>query len=382
MISPKETKTNRFTVLDSFRGIFALCVVVFHMHYLNSITEIPFFRNSNLFVDFFFVLSGFVITHGYAFNKKLSFGRFAISRTFRIFPLHIATLLVVIIIEICKLIALKYGISFNRMPFTQETDPSQIIANLLLLQSWTTYTNALSFNFPSWSISIEFYMYFIFFSTLIFKGIFRYILWFAIASTATFLFVNNYLTADYILSSSVPRGLSGFFAGSTTYLLYNKTYKTIQFKPIVYSVCEFILFITLIFVIASDIANKSLVLIFLFSSSIYVFAYEKGLLSKFLSTSIFKSIGKLSYSIYMTHASILLIILTGYITTEKALHWQLVTPLANGIKMIDFGNSFGNNINIILILTIVVYCSNLTYRYIEIPGLELGRKLISKYNIK
>jgi len=382
MNPPKETKKNRFTVLDSFRGIFALCVVVFHMHYLNSITELSFFRNSNLFVDFFFVLSGFVITHGYAFNKKLSFGRFGISRTFRIFPLHIATLLVVIIIEIFKMTAFKYGINFNRMPFTGETDPGQIVANLLLLQSWTTYTNALSFNFPSWSISIEFYMYFIFYSTLIFKGMFRYLLWFGIASAATVLFINNYLTADYMLSSSVPRGLSGFFAGATTYFLYNKTYKMIQLKPAIHSAVEFMLFIVLIFVIASDIDNKSLILVFLFSFSIYVFAYEKGLLSKILTTNAFKAIGKLSYSIYMTHASILLIILTTYIVAEKALHLQLVTPLANGIKMIDFGNNFGNNFSTLFILAIVVYCSNLTYRYIEIPGLEFGRKLIDKYKIK
>jgi len=379
---PSETEKNRFIVLDSFRGIFALCVVVFHMHYLNSITDFLFFRNSNLFVDFFFVLSGFVITHGYAFKKKLSFGRFGISRTFRIFPLHIATLFVVIIIEMLKMIALKYGINFNRLPFTGETDPTQITANLLLLQSWTTYTNALSFNFPSWSISIEFYMYFIFYSTLIFKGVFRYLLWLGIASAATFLFINNYLTADHILSSSVPRGLSGFFAGATTYFLYNKTYKIVQLKPVMYSVIESMLFITLIFVIASDINNKSLVMVFLFSSSIYIFAYEKGFLSKFLSTTIFKTIGKLSYSIYMTHASILLIILTAYIIAEKALHLQLVTPLANGIKMINFGNSFVNNFAILLVLTIVVFCSNLTYKYIEIPGLEFGRKIINKYNIK
>jgi len=382
MHTPQETKKKRFTVLDSFRGIFALCVVIFHMHYLNSITGLSFFRNSNLFVDFFFVLSGFVITHGYAYNKQLSFGRFGISRTFRIFPLHIATLFVVIIIETFKMIAYKYGINFNRIPFTGETDPAQIITNLLLLQSWTTYTNALSFNFPSWSISIEFYMYFVFYCTLIFKGVFRYLLWLAIASTATFLFINNYLSADSILSSSVPRGLSGFFAGATTYFLYNKTYKIIQLKPVIYSVSEFALFIALIFVIASDINHKGLILIFLFSSSIYIFAYEKGLLSKLLTTTIFKTIGKLSYSIYMTHASILLIALTVYTIAEKALHLKLVTPLANGIKMIDFGNSVFNNLSILFILAIVLFCSNLTYRYIEMPGLEFGRKIISKYKIK
>ena len=84
----------------------------------------------------------------------------------------------------------------------------------------------------------------------------------------------------------------------------------------------------------------------------------------------------------MTHASILLIILTVYTVAEKALHLKLVTPLDHGIKMINFGNTFVNNLSILFTLAIVVYCSNLTYRYIEIPGLEFGRKLINKYKIK
>ena len=78
----------RFLVLDSFRGIAAICVVIFHMHIIGSITELNFFRGSSLFVEFFFVLSGFVLAHTYGF-KDVSFKRFIISRTFRLYPLHI-----------------------------------------------------------------------------------------------------------------------------------------------------------------------------------------------------------------------------------------------------------------------------------------------------
>ncbi len=46
----------RFEVLDSFRGLSAIFVVIFHMHYAGSITELSFFRGSSLFVEFFFVL--------------------------------------------------------------------------------------------------------------------------------------------------------------------------------------------------------------------------------------------------------------------------------------------------------------------------------------
>lgn len=46
-------KTNRFIVLDSFRGLCALSVVLFHLHVPNSLTELVFFKNAHLLVEFF-----------------------------------------------------------------------------------------------------------------------------------------------------------------------------------------------------------------------------------------------------------------------------------------------------------------------------------------
>jgi peptidoglycan/LPS O-acetylase OafA/YrhL len=370
---------NRFTVLDSFRGIFALCVVMFHMHYLNSITELSFFRGSALFVDFFFVLSGFVITHSYAFKKDLSFGRFTLSRFFRLFPLHIATLLFFILLELVKLVAFSHGITLNKPPFSADNDPSQIVPNLFLLQSWTTYTTGLSFNYPAWSISIEFYMYLIFYTILLFKGLFRYMLWFFIATIATWLFINNYLTTENILSSSVLRGLSGFFTGALTYILYIKTHKIVKLNALLSSIIELLLFISLLLTISFDFSSKGVVLILLFSTSIFIFAHERGVISTFLSKKFFTFIGKLSYSIYMTHASLLVTILYIYMTLEKIISMNPITTLADGAKAFDLGNSFINNFAILLVLISVLLISSLTYKYIEMPSQRLGRKFIDKF---
>ncbi len=370
---------SRFTVLDSFRGIFALCVVVFHTHYFNSITETSFFRGSDSFVDFFFVLSGFVITHSYAYKKDISFKKFTLSRFFRLFPLHIATLIFYILLELCKLVAYRYGIAFNKPPFSAENDPSQIIPNLLLLQSWTTYTNALSFNYPAWSISIEFYIYLIFFITLLVKGLYRNILWFFIASIATLLFSNSYLTTADILSITVLRGLSGFFAGALTYLLYKNTHNIIKLGTIGSSLFEISLFISILFVISSNFDNKGIVLLFLFSASIFIFAFEKGLLSSLFSKQLFNGIGKLSYSIYMTHAPILFMILSLYMILEKFLKTKSMTLMIKGFRFVDFGSIFLNNLGVLITVITVLLVSNITYKYIEIPGQRFGKKFIKKY---
>ncbi len=90
----------RFVVLDSFRGLFAVSIVLLHLCVVNSFGELSFFREAARLVEFFFVLSGFVITHSYAYRNSLDLRSFAISRTFRIFPLHVTMLIVFVIIEL------------------------------------------------------------------------------------------------------------------------------------------------------------------------------------------------------------------------------------------------------------------------------------------
>ena len=55
----------RFQVLDSWRGICALLVALFHFPTASAISQSAFIGSSYLFVDFFFVLSGFVIALNY-----------------------------------------------------------------------------------------------------------------------------------------------------------------------------------------------------------------------------------------------------------------------------------------------------------------------------
>src|SRR6266576_119115 len=89
----------RFVVLDSWRGIAACLVALFHLEAYSHLVYshlhgVPFLGNSWLFVDFFFVLSGFVIAANYQQRLLDGFGvgRFLLLRLGRLYPLHFAVL--------------------------------------------------------------------------------------------------------------------------------------------------------------------------------------------------------------------------------------------------------------------------------------------------
>src|SRR6185369_12703369 len=71
-------KQLRFHALDSWRGLCAVLVAPLHYRAIWHLHEFPLIRNSYLFVDFFFVLSCFVIAHAYGdrIGDMADFSRF------------------------------------------------------------------------------------------------------------------------------------------------------------------------------------------------------------------------------------------------------------------------------------------------------------------
>ena len=92
---------HRFEALDSWRGICACLVAVFHFHAYGFLYTSPFLRNFYLFVDFFFVLSGFVIAWNYAdkLTSVQALKGFMILRAGRLYPLHLVTLAALLLVQ-------------------------------------------------------------------------------------------------------------------------------------------------------------------------------------------------------------------------------------------------------------------------------------------
>lgn len=82
-----ESKSKEhYVYLDCLRGVAALSVVILHWFEGNGYL---LFHNSLLAVDFFFMLSGFVIAYSYEHKLKegLSFSHFMLLRLIRLYPL-------------------------------------------------------------------------------------------------------------------------------------------------------------------------------------------------------------------------------------------------------------------------------------------------------
>src|ERR1700730_15972505 len=112
---------HRYEALDGLRGVAALSVVLIHVPWPNHISDTGFGRHVYLFVDLFFILSGFILTAAY--REGIATGdqlrRFLILRFFRIYPVHLAVLLVLLVIEIAKVLAQSSGLAHaNNPPFS------------------------------------------------------------------------------------------------------------------------------------------------------------------------------------------------------------------------------------------------------------------------
>lgn len=158
----------RYRALDSIRGVAAILVALVHLTASGYFYDVPIIRHGGLAVPLFFVLSGFVMAETY--EAKLNSGeglrRFFIRRFGRVYPLHFAMLMALVLLELVKLAMVSAGVQSGQAPFTGATSVSGLVASMLLLQAIIPFGEDI-WNVPSWSLSVEFYVY-ILFATLTF----------------------------------------------------------------------------------------------------------------------------------------------------------------------------------------------------------------------
>ncbi len=156
--------------LTSLRGIAAVLVMLFHIDVLTyyrglgtlvAHTETQIITKGYLWVDFFFVLSGFVMMHssGNSFSggvSLLNIRSYLANRFWRIYPLHLACLLVLVLFVIAFPVIFPAVLSDGS--WATYFDWSALLHSLTLLNAHGLHTY-LSWNMVSWSIGAEWWAY-------------------------------------------------------------------------------------------------------------------------------------------------------------------------------------------------------------------------------
>jgi peptidoglycan/LPS O-acetylase OafA/YrhL len=141
--------------LTGVRGYAALWVFFLHATWSWPVTSyaMKVARLGGSGVTIFFVLSGFILAHVYApkfASSDVNYWAFMRARLARVYPLHIVTLLLFTALMALGLIG--WPPIDNLYTF---------VLNVGLIQSWG-FTDPITWNGPSWSISTEFFAYLLF----------------------------------------------------------------------------------------------------------------------------------------------------------------------------------------------------------------------------
>jgi peptidoglycan/LPS O-acetylase OafA/YrhL len=375
----------RIDSLDALRGLCDLSVALFHFHTTGTITNLPLFRHSWMFVDFFFVLSGFVITAAYAedLHRSFSISRFLCLRLARIWPLHAVMLLLFIALEATKLIV---EVAPFAPMFASPRDPGSLVLNLLLLQVFGFY-DYVTWNAPSWSIAAEFWVYGI--AAFLFRvaGKERPAVLIAIAATCALVMLGSgapFLNLTY--DGAVVRCLYGFAIGSLAWSVFTRgrdwTRDASSSSPrILWTVAEAAILSTVLAAVWHlDSGPVTIALPLLFGLCVLVLAQQGGLVSAWLSRKVPVWLGTISYSIYMTHLFVegrLLDVLT---LAGRWLDMPMVERVIvdGAAKRVVVGSAFFINGTIVALLVLILAVSYGSYRFVERPCNQWVRARMSR----
>lgn len=152
--------------LTSLRGVAAVYVLFHHLsgHFLPELGRMvspstQLMLNGYLWVDFFFILSGFLLAILYQqrfADNTITTKEFLIRRFSRIYPLHIVILLSFVIYQL-GLLAMG-----NTAAFTGQYSLFDLVRSIFLLQAVQLDPIFAPWNSPSWSISAEWLAYLLF----------------------------------------------------------------------------------------------------------------------------------------------------------------------------------------------------------------------------
>lgn len=365
---------HRYVALDSLRGICACMVALHHFGTQGLISGSAIVQHGYLFVDFFFVLSGFVIgsSYGARLGQGFPVGRFMWLRLGRIYPLHFAVLMGYLAFELIFALFLP-GLA-DRKAFTEGYSPLMLGYSLLLVQIFFG-PEASPWNGPSWSIAAEMWTYLIFALLLRFAG--RLISPISLVIALAGILVLANMTDRYLVvihDGALLRCMLGFALGIVAWRIAAAV-ASVQLAGWSDTLLELGVVAASIALIAfAGSGPLSLAAPALFFVAVLTFSRERGAISRLLHRAPFILVGTLSYAIYMVHTFLQYRFVNGLKLVEKLTGLDLVATI-DGIAGVGGSTLFSDAMSLVF-LGIVILVAYACYNWIELPGQRFARSRV------
>ncbi|WP_256676196.1 acyltransferase [Pseudomonas sp. SCB32] len=289
--------------LDFFRGAFALAVALGHFYHWNGIRDIvP--SSFILAVDFFFILSGFVLTKSVLADKRSDsnwFISFTEKRFYRIFPTFLFVVAIhFVILRITKNIPYPTGLDLFRITTLTQLFP---------------FGGGSNYTFEpmgvGWSISAEFWLGMVFFavvhalkarhSGVLLSCLILISLWLVVLISRT---SPAQMNAHYQLwNNGIPFGfircLVGFCLGAAVAIHVRST----QISELTESIVQIIVIGVGLYLFAKTtwIGRDSFIAPFIFTVLIYSLASQAGIIYHLTNNRVGDFLGKISFAVYLAH---------------------------------------------------------------------------------
>ena len=342
MHNPSKKK---FYTIELLRFFSSISVVLYHYKIgfawnkgfippSELIKTLPFYENIDLIynygfygVQLFFLISGFVFAHMYVNRENLVNAKeFFINRFARLYPLHFLTLSIIIIFILIDHDFIKSLFNVERSRYL---DTYHFVLNIFYIHSWGL-EKGLSFNAPTWSVSVEIAVYITFFLAL--KYIKRFKIYFSsIIIIGIFILyknpVINFRYSEYILL---------FYMGTFIYQINIKKY------------LKYFFILSILLILTSFFGRNFKILLFCPGILILTIILDEFIIGSKIR-NFFSILGGTTYSLYLIHFPIMIIFL-----------W-----LEN--NFIAFNSFYERNIFLITYFILLLIISLLSFKYFEKP---------------
>ena len=361
-----SSKRRDIPALTGIRGAAALWVFVYHIYKsfagdgagLFDNEAVPFLREGWRGVDLVFILSGFVIAYVHIGEfKTIGLARlrsYASRRFWRVYPLNAFWHAAIVLIFVAAPAVLTLQARYN----PTSTSPTAFVYALLLIQSWVPGFSS-AWNWPAWSLSAEIAAYLLF--PLIAVGANRIVrpstAW--VAAGAAILALGCLLYARGVLSinavsnyNAILRSVFCFAAGVA--MCRATALGTVSART------ANLLALAGLGLGVLGCAGGSWSYLWVPASALLIAAAasgDEGVAAKVLSTGPMKRLGDVSFSLYLSHWPVILVLRA----------WLIERKPQGGVA--------GSGVALLLAVSTTATVTYLSWRYLESPLHRLGRKI-------